>query len=245
MNITNKTVLITGGGSGIGFAIAKTLSEKNNKVIITGRSEARLKEAVAKLNNVSYFVTDVTKEDDVTKLVSYLNEQHPALDVLINNAGQAFVYELGETPAYENASAEIQTNYLSVIRLTDKLLPALKEKAEAAIVNVTSVLAIAPSNDLPTYSATKAALHSYTQALRYSLANTGIKVFELYPPLVNTEFSAEVGGANGIPPQQVADELLQAFESDTFDVRVGFTAQFWDAYLKNPEEAFKALNARR
>jgi len=245
MNITNKTVLITGGGSGIGFSIAKTLSEKNNKVIITGRSEARLKEAVVKLNNVNYFVADVTKEDDVNKLVSYLNEQHPALDVLINNAGQAFVYKLSETPAYENASAEIQTNYLSVIRLIDKLLPVLKEKVEAAIVNVTSVLAIAPSHDLPTYSASKAALHSYTQALRYSLANTGIKVFELYPPLVNTEFSAEIGGANGIPPQQVADELLQAFESDTFDVRVGFTAQFWDAYLKNPDEAFKALNARR
>lgn len=245
MNITNRTVLITGGGSGIGFAIAKTLSEKNNKVIITGRSEARLKDAVAKLNNVSYFVADVTKEDDVNKLVSYLNEQHPALDVLINNAGQAFAYELNETPGYENAIAEIQTNYLSVIRLTDKLLPALKEKAVAAIVNVTSVLAIAPSHDLPTYSATKAALHSYTQALRYSLANSGIKVFELYPPLVNTELSAGIGGEKGIPPQQVADEFIQGVEADSFDIRVGFAAQFWDAHLKNPDEAFKALNSRR
>jgi uncharacterized oxidoreductase len=174
-----------------------------------------------------------------------LDEQHPTLDVLINNAGQAFAYELNETPAYENAIAEIQTNYLSVIRLTDKLLPALKEKAEAAIVNVTSVLAIAPSHDLPTYSATKAALHSYTQALRYSLANTGIKVFELYPPLVNTELSAGIGGENGIPPQQVADEFIQGVEADSFDIRVGFAAQFWDAHLKNPDEAFKALNARR
>jgi len=245
MNISNKTVLITGGGSGIGFAIAKTLSEKNNKVIITGRSEGRLKDAVAKLNNVSYFVADVTKEDDVTKLVDYLNKQHPALDVLINNAGQAFAYELNETPAYENAIAEIQTNYLSVIRLTDKLLPSLKEKAGAAIVNVTSVLAIAPSHDLPTYSATKAALHSYTQALRYSLANTRIKVFELYPPLVNTELSAGIGGENGIPPQQVADEFIQGVEADNFNIRVGFAAQFWDAHLKNPDEAFKALNSRR
>ncbi len=245
MNITNKTVLITGGGSGIGFAIAKTLSEKNNKVIITGRSEARLKEAAAKLNKVSYFVTDVTKEDDVNKLVNYLNEQHPALDVLINNAGQAYAYDLNEQPAFEKASDEILTNYLSVIRLTDKLLPVLKTQEESAIVNVTSILAIAPAKNVPTYSATKAALHSYTQALRLSLAGTNVKVFELYPPLVNTELSAGIGGANGIPPQQVADELLQAFESDTFDVRVGFTAQFWDVHLKNPDEAFKALNARR
>lgn len=245
MNITNKTVLITGGGSGIGFAIAKTLSEKNNTVIITGRSEARLKEAAAKLNNVSYFVADVTKEEDVNKLVSYLAEKHPTLNVLINNAGQAFMYELNEKPAYENAAAEINTNYLSIIRLTDKLLPALKTQAQAAIVNVTSVVAIAPSHDIPTYSASKAALHSYTQALRFALANTSVKVFEIYPPLVNTEFSAEIGGENGIPPQQVADEFMQGIEADNFDIRVGFSAQFWDAHLKDPDGAFKMLNARR
>lgn len=245
MNISNKTVLITGGGSGIGFAIAKTLSGKNNKVIITGRSEGRLKDAVAKLNNVSYFVADVTKEGDVNQLVKYLNEQHPALDVLINNAGQAFMYELGEKPAYENAAAEINTNYLSIIRLTDKLLPALKAQPEAAIVNVTSVVAIAPSHDIPTYSASKAALHSYTQALRFGLKDTNVKVFEIYPPLVNTDFSVEIGGENGIPPQQVADEFIQGVEADSFDIRVGFTAQFWDAHLKNPDEAFSMLNSRR
>lgn len=245
MNITNKTVLITGGGSGIGFAIAKTLSEKNNTVIITGRGEARLKEAAAKLNNVSYFAADVTNAEDVNKLVEYVAEKHPTLNVLINNAGRAFAYELNDEPGFENAGAEINTNYLSVIHLTDKLLPALKTQTEAAIVNVTSILAIAPSHDVPTYSASKAALHSYTQALRLSLAGTTVKVFELYPPLVDTELSAGIGGANGIPPQQVADELLQAFESDTFDVRVGFTAQFWDAHLKSPDEAFQMLNARR
>ena len=245
MNTTNKTILITGGGSGIGFQIAKTLSDKGNKVIITGRSEARLKEAAAKLNNVSYFATDVTKEEDVDKLVSYLTEKHPTLDVLINNAGQAFIYELGVKPGFESASAEITTNYLSIIRLIDKLLPTLKAQPEAAIVNVTSVLAIAPSHDVPTYSASRAALHSYTQALRFSLVDSNVKVFELYPPLVDTDFSAEIGGSNGIPPQQVADEFLQGLESDTFDIRVGFTAQFWDAHLKSPDEAFKMLNARR
>jgi len=244
MNITNKTVLITGGGSGIGFQIAKLLSEKNNTIIITGRSEARLKDAIAKLNNVSYLVADITKEDDVNKLVGYINEHHPKLDVLINNAGQAFMYELADQPAFENAGAEMLTNYLSPIRLIDKLLPVLKKQAEAAIVNVTSVLAIAPSHDVPTYSASKAALHSYTQALRLSLADTGVTVFELYPPLVDTEFSAEIGGSNGIPPKQVADELLEGLESDTYDIRVGFTAQFWDMHLKSPDEAFAMLNAR-
>jgi len=247
MNISNKTVLITGGGSGIGFQIAKLLTEKGNKVIITGRSEARLKDAAAKLNNVDVFACDITKEADVNKLVSHITANYAGLDVLINNAGQASVYQLlPGASAYENANAEILTNYLAVIRLTDHLLPVLAKQKEAAIVNVTSVLAIAPSYDVPTYSASKAALHSYTQALRFSLAKTtAIKVFELMPPLVDTEFSQDIGGSNGIPPQQVAEELLQAFESDTEEIHVGFTAQFYEAYLKSPEEAFLMLNSRR
>jgi uncharacterized oxidoreductase len=247
MNIINKTVLITGGGSGIGFQIAKLLTEKGNKVIITGRSEARLKEAAAKLSNVDVFACDITKEDDVNKLVSYLAANHPGLDVLVNNAGQASMYQLlPGASAYENASAEILTNYLSVIRLTDHLLPVLAKQEEAAIVNVSSVLALAPSYDVPTYSASKAALHSYTQALRFSLAkNTAIKVFELMPPLVDTEFSQDIGGSNGIPPQQVAEDLLNAFENDIEEIHVGFTAQFYDAYLKSPKEAFLMLNSRR
>jgi uncharacterized oxidoreductase len=248
MNILNKTVLITGGGSGIGFQIAKLLTEKGNKVIITGRSEARLKAAAAKLDNVDIFAGDITKEEDISKLVSFLNQQYPTLDILINNAGQAFIYKLAaETPAFENASAEILTNYSSVIRLIDKLLPLLKTQKEAAIVNVTSVLAIAPSYDVPTYSASKAALHSYTQALRFSLAGSdpSIKVFELMPPLVDTEFSAEIGGSNGIPASQVAEELLNGLENNIEEIHVGFTAQFYDAYLKSPADAFKMLNARR
>ncbi len=247
MNISNKTILITGGGSGIGFQIAKLLTEKGNKVIITGRSEARLKDAAAKLNNVDIFAGDITKEEDVNKLVSHITANYEGLDVLINNAGQASVYQLlPGASAYENANAEILTNYLAVLRLTDHLLPVLAKQKEAAIVNVTSVLAIAPSYDVPTYSASKAALHSYTQALRFSLAKTtAIKVFELMPPLVDTEFSQDIGGSNGIPPQQVAEELLQAFESDTEEIHVGFTAQFYEAYLKSPEEAFLMLNSRR
>jgi uncharacterized oxidoreductase len=247
MNISNKTVLITGGGSGIGFQIAKLLTEKGNKVIITGRSEARLKDAAAKLNNVDIFAGDIIKEEDVNKLVSHITANYDGLDVLINNAGQASVYQLlPGASAYENANAEILTNYLAVLRLTDHLLPVLAKQKEAAIVNVTSILAIAPSYDVPTYSASKAALHSYTQALRFSLAKTtAIKVFELMPPLVDTDFSQDIGGSNGIPPLQVAEELLQAFESDTEELHVGFTAQFYDAYLKSPEEAFLMLNSRR
>ena len=144
--------------------------------------------------------------------------------MLVNNAGQAFVYNATVVPSFENSGAEMLTNYLAPIRLIDKLLPTLKAQKEAAIVNVTSVLAIAPSHDMPTYSASKAALRSYTQALRFSLGdNSTVKVFELMPPLVDTEFSAGIGGSNGIPPQQVADEFLKGIETDTYEIKVGFT----------------------
>jgi uncharacterized oxidoreductase len=167
--------------------------------------------------------------------------------VIINNAGQASVYNLANAPAFDNSTSEFATNYFAAINLIDKLLPALKSQKESAIVNVTSVLAISPSYDLPTYSASKSALRSYTQALRFSLAdkNPNVKVFELMPPLVNTEFSAEIGGSNGIPPLQVAEEFVHGVENDQYEIRVGFTAHFWDSFLKSPEEAFLMLNSRR
>jgi uncharacterized oxidoreductase len=245
MKITNKTVLITGGGSGIGFEIAKQLVEKGNKVIITGRSADRLKDAAAKLPGANTFAFDVTSAEDTAKLITYLADNHLTLDILVNNAGQAFYYDLAtDDDTYEKASAEIDTNFSSILRLTDKLLPLLKTRAEAAIVNVSSILGLAPHYTIPTYSASKAALHAYTQSLRYSLQQKGstVKVFELMPPLVNTEFSKEIGGENGIPASQVATELFQAFETDTYEIHVGGTADFYNGFFSNSEAAFTALN---
>jgi len=201
MNITNKTILVTGGGSGIGFEIAKLLSQKGNKIIITGRTEAKLQKAASQLNNVTGITADVNNKADVDHLVARINTEFGGLDILINNAGHAYAYKLGEgVDASAKAAEEMQTNYLSVIRLTEKLLPLLSASDEAAIVNVTSIVAFVPGINLPTYAASKAALHSYSQALRYTLAKTTqIKVFELMPPLVNTELSAEIGGGQWHP----------------------------------------------
>ena len=247
MNITGKTILITGGGSGIGFEIAKLLSNKGNKVIITGRSEARLQNAAAQLNNASYIATDVNSESDIDNVVNRVTTEFGGLDILINNAGAANYYKLGDgSDNYSQAAGEIQTNYLSVIRLTDKLLPLLRASKEAAIVNVSSIVVFAPGINLPTYAASKAALHSYTRALRYTLAKTtGIKVFELMPPLVNTEFSAVIGGANGIPPLEVAQGLIDGFEKDEYELHIGNTADLYKLYLSSPEQALQTLNQGR
>ena len=247
MNITNKIILVTGGGSGIGFEIAKLLSQKGNKVIITGRNEAKLQKAAAQLNNVSFIVADVTSEADIDNLVDKINNEYGGLDILINNAGQANVYNLGEAVnAYDKASAEMETNYLSIVRLAEKLLPALKKSKEAAIVNVSSIVAFVPGVNLPTYAASKAALHSYTRALRHTIAKkTGIKIFELMPPLVDTELSVKIGGENGIPPLEVAEGLIKGFENDEYELHIGNTADMYKLYLQSPQEALIALNKRR
>ncbi|OKS85820.1 SDR family oxidoreductase [Mucilaginibacter polytrichastri] len=246
MNITNKTVLIIGGSAGIGFETAKLLTAKGNKVIITGRDEKRLKEAAAKIEGVSFFTGDVSSEADTAKLVEYINQNFPKLDVLINNAGRAIIHHLADSPkAFDIASDEIMTNYLAIIRLTEKLLPVLKAQKEAAVINVTSIVVFAPGATLPTYAASKAALHSYTRSLRYALKDTGVKVFELMPPLVDTELSKEIGGHNGIPPQQVAEELLDGLTNDVAEIHVGQTADFYKLYLSSPEQALLTLNSGR
>jgi uncharacterized oxidoreductase len=244
MKTSNNTILITGGSAGIGLAIAQTLSA-NNKIIITGRNEQRLKAAAATLPNTTAILGDVSDAKDVESLVAELNKNHKDLNIIINNAGKsAPVYNLTTKglDAFTKASEEILTNYLSVIRLNEKLLPLLKKQEEAAIVNVTSIVAIAPGGRLPSYSASKAALHSYTITLRQHLANTNVKVFEIYPPLVNTEFSAEVGGAtNGIAPSVVAEDLKAGLEQNTYDIRVGKTAELYQHYLSNPAQAIAAM----
>ena len=243
MKTTDNTILITGGGSGIGFEMAKLLS-KDNTVIITGRNENRLKEAVSQLEHTHYIVSDITKEKDINTLVESIKTQYPNLNLLINNAGRAIVHNLTEKEgnAHDKALDEITTNYLSTIRLTEKLLPILEAKSEAAIVNMSSVAALVPSHVLSTYSASKAALHSYTQSLRHFLKDSSVKVFEVMPPLVNTDFSKEIGGEKGIHPSVVAKDLSDAMEENKFEVHVGDTAAIYQLSLSSPKEAFNVMN---
>ncbi len=244
MSINTKTALITGGGSGIGFQVAKRLSEQGYHVIITGRNKQKLDEAAAKLNNITAIACDITDAYAVSQLASHLQNEYPGLSLLVNNAGRASVYKLGENvDAVTIAREEMQTNLFGVIDLTEKLLPLLKSQPEAAIINVSSIVVFAPSSHLPTYSATKAALHSYTQALRMSLADTNVKVFELMPPLVDTELSKEIGGAaNGIPASQVADELIQGLQENCYEIHVGNTKDLYQLFLSSPAEALKVMN---
>lgn len=245
MQTTKNTILISGGSAGIGFEMARLFSEKGNHVIITGRNEARLKAAAAKLTNVTAIVSDTGNAADTDRLVETLNRDFPALNIVINNAGNAHVYDLASgTDIFAKAEEEMLINYLSVIRLNEKLLPLLRKQEKAAIVNVSSVVAFVPGS-LATYSASKAAVHSYSLSLRLALEDTNVEVFELMPPLVNTEFSRPIGGEAGIPPAEVAQALLDAMDNGTHEIHVGNTAYIYDAFLKSPAEALQIMNASR
>jgi len=242
MKTTNNTVLITGGTAGIGLEIAKLLSAAGNKVIITGRNQQRLDKALQELQNASGIVSDVSKKEDTDALVALVKKDFPQLNMVINNAGRAILYDIANSEnAFEHAADEMLTNYLSVIRLNEQLLPLLKEQQQAAIVNVSSVVAFVPGS-LVSYSASKAALHSYTQSLRIALHRSSqVKVFELMPPLVDTEFSAIIGGHNGIAPSVVAQAFIDAVEKDEYEIRVGKTQYIYDLYLKSPAEALQTM----
>jgi uncharacterized oxidoreductase len=247
MKTSQNTVLISGGSAGIGLEIARLFSENNNQVIITGRNKERLQHAASQLTNVIPINADISNPDEVNKLVERIYKDFSSLNVVVNNAARGILYNI-TAPAvnsFDKAQEEMLTNYLSVIRLNEKLLPLLKKQDEAAIVNVSSVVAFLPGS-LVGYSASKAALHSYTQSLRMALEDTtSIKVFELMPPLVDTEFSKEIGGSRGISPKQVAEEFFKAWQNDVFEIHVGQTEQLYQLYLSSPAEALKVMKSQR
>ncbi|SIT27325.1 SDR family oxidoreductase [Chryseobacterium gambrini] len=244
MNTTDNTILITGGGSGIGLEIAKALSSAN-RIIIVGRNKEKLDAAAKDLENVFTIQADITDENDVNRLYEEVKTSFGGLNILINNAGNAYVYNIAnDGDAYSKAVAEFTTNYFAPIRLSEKFLPLLKQQNEAAIVNVSSIVGFVPGANLPTYSDSKAALHSHTKLLRYELAkDTNVKVFELMPPLVATDFSAEIGGLeNGIPASDVANDLVKALQEDIYEIRVGNTGLLYDNFFAATEGAFAAFN---
>ena len=243
MNTKGNTVLITGGGSGIGLEIAKRFSESGNTVIIAGRNKKKLEDAAASIQGLIPIVCDITNDGDVSFLVQRVTNDFPELNILINNAGKAYRYFISDenADAFTKAQEEIATNFLAPVRLTGALLPLLKKQNDAAVINISSIVSFTPGVLLPTYSATKAALHSYSQSLRVSLSEISIKVFEVLPPLVDTDFVKSIQGEK-IPPSVVANAVIEGLEKDQYEIHIGATAALYKLYLSSPAEALKALN---
>ncbi len=201
MNPSGHTVLITGGATGIGFALAKKFQAAGNRVIVVGRSEQKLAAATAALPGISTCAADVTSAADRARLLgTYLD-----ISILINNAGiQYLVPVLESTP--HDIKHELDVNFLSPVLLCRAFLPLLLQRESAAIVNVSSGLALVPKQTASIYCVSKAALHSFSKTLRWQLEGTGVKVFEVLPPVVDTAMTAGRGRAK-ISPDRLAEEV--------------------------------------
>ncbi len=188
MKTNGNTIFISGGGSGIGRELARAFHRLGNKVIIAGRRAQALDETALDYPGISKYVVDVRDPLSIGHLVATMLSEHPDLNVLVNNAGIMRKEDLaGQAPDGNDAEEAVETNLLGPIRLTNALLPHLRQQVASTVINVTSGLAFVPLVATPTYCATKAALHSYTISLRQQLRNTAIEVIELIPPGVQTD----------------------------------------------------------
>lgn len=186
MNMSGNAILITGGGSGIGRGLAEAFLQRGNRVLIAGRNREKLEAVAAKNPDLQTLSVDMADPQSIARLADEARQKFPDLNVLINNAGMMQSENLRDPASLAQAEATIATNFLGPVRLTLALLPHLAARPEAAVLNVTSGLAFLPLATTPTYCATKAALHAWTESLRWQLRKTSVKVHEIVPPYVQT-----------------------------------------------------------
>lgn len=211
MEMTGNTILVTGGGTGIGRGLAESFHRLGNRVVIAGRRREPLQEVAAANEGVEYLLLDQGDPTDIQRFTAELAQRYPDLDVLVNNAGiqRPEDLTLGDVA---DAEKTIAINLLGPIRLIAALLPSLLAKPGATIINVTSALGFMPSALTPTYCASKAAMHSYTESLRFQLLETAVEVIEVIPPKVQTALQ---GKDDGFDPEAMP---LEDFVNETVDL---------------------------
>jgi uncharacterized oxidoreductase len=216
MNTTGNTILITGGGSGIGRGLAEAFHRLGNQVIIAGRRKQLLDDTVAANPGMSSAVLDIENTVSIRSFAAKLITSFPTLNTVIHSAGiMRFENLLAQSEHLADSEAIVTTNLLGPIRLTAALLPHLEKQPYAAIATVTSILAFLPLAIAPTYNATKAAMHSYTESLRHQLKSTNIQVLEIIPPYVQTELtgSKQVSDPRAMPLTDYLNETMQIFKT--------------------------------
>ncbi|HUN65207.1 MAG TPA: SDR family NAD(P)-dependent oxidoreductase [Bacteroidota bacterium] len=250
MNMSGNTILITGGATGIGYAMAEWFLNAGNEVIICGRREERLREAREKLPSVRITTCDVAEDAGRKELVEWATSRFGGLNILVNNAGvQRDIDFSGGAGEYEAHRDEIAINLEAPIMLSGLFIPHFLRKERAAIVNVTSGLGFVPAARMPVYSATKAGLHAFTMALRHQLRNSPIRVFELVPPAVDSELNREgrIKRGNFRPPLSSADYVAGALPSlanDTPESGFGPSAEWIRASREDLDRHFTQMNSR-
>jgi uncharacterized oxidoreductase len=228
MKLNQKTILITGGSSGIGLELARQLLGQGNTVIVTGRDQAKLDAAKKTLPKLHTFKSDVSDPAAIKLLSDHVLAQFPTFDVLINNAGIMRNLNLNQDRDLNDVTREIEINLSGPVRMIQQFLPHLKTRKGALIVNISSGLAFIPFPISPVYCATKAAIHAFTQCLRVQLEGTGVTVVELAPPGVETplfrgEFEAETKGQKGMDVGVLVKSTIAGIEAGKLEIRPGLS----------------------
>lgn len=223
MKLTANTILITGGGSGIGLAFAERFAKSGNTVIVCGRRKETLTEAQAKVPGLVTYASDISTESGRIDLFSWATTNYPDLNVLVNNAGiqQPLNLLKADTINWSDVSREIHTNLEAPVHLSLLFAPFFAQKEASAILNVTSGLAFTPLVVAPVYSATKAALHSFTMSLRHQLSDTSIEVIEIAPPAVNTDLGGAGQHTHGEPLDAFTDGIFEGLEEGLEEIGYG------------------------
>ena len=227
MKLTGRTILITGGSAGIGLAFALKFLELSNEVIVTGRRQAVLNQVKAEYPKLHTIQSDVADPAQIAALAARVKSDFPKLDVLMNNAG-IMLHKNLKAPAADLAGlmAEMNVNVGGVITTTSAFIDILRAN-KGTVINTSSALAFVPLPSAPIYSATKAAIHSYTQSLRFQLEETGVEVIELMPPGVKTDMTAELaeGGVTVITTDELVKQSFAALKTGAFEIRPGQSKQ--------------------
>jgi uncharacterized oxidoreductase len=227
MKLIDRTILITGGSAGIGLAFALKFLELGNTVIVTGRRQAVLDQVKAEYPALHVIRSDVADPDQIAALAERMRSEFPALDVLVNNAGISRYRNLSVAePDAADLMTEMNVNLGGVVRMTSALIALLRAN-KGTLINVSSALAYVPLPCLPIYCATKAAIHSYTQSLRFQLEDTDVEVIELMPPAVKTEMTAGLPdkGMTLITTDKLVELSIASLKRGALEIRPGQSAQ--------------------
>ena len=242
MQTSKNTILITGGATGIGLALTEQFAP-TNKVIICGRREDKLLEAQARFPGVTIKVCDLKNERERTELVGWLTKSFPELNIMINNAGIQREVDFRTLQDIKQVSEEVEINFITPVHLSSLLIPHLQTKPSSAIINISSGLAFTPLAIVPIYCATKAALHSYSLSLRHQLSKTNIRVFEIIPPIVETDLDKgrrdmRQQSHSGIKSEELAMQAVEAVRNDVYEAAIGFASNL----RVKREELFSTIN---
>lgn len=244
MKLSGNTILITGGSSGIGLELSKQFIQRNNNVIICGRSRQKLDGAIKQIPELEIFQCDLSDKSQCKDLAHWIIKEHPKLNILINNAAIVNMTNFLKTDGImEMAEQEFATNFMAPVRLIDLIYPHLLKNDDPAIINITTGLIYSPRADYPFYNASKAALHSFTQVLRKQTEKSNVKIIEVMFPAVNTPWHKGNPPKISISSYKAVEGMLKGLEKGKLEIRVAAAKLLYKVSRIAPRFAFNKVNS--